>query len=295
MTDFIVMDNGDNGNTRALFFVDQVDYDRAIGGIQGRVPANPFNSPCTQGGCSRLKRLYSGFMADYPRYAIYYVPAPGSDLDRFGGQLLGYDAYSGEDLPFPDGIARIVPDWRDLSKDPRKYGFHATLKAPMSLAHGRTEPELLAACESFAGKLRPVQVITPVVGSISGFIAIVAAAPSTELERLAADCTREFDSFRAPLSSGERARRSPSDLTPRQRDYLDRWGYPYVMEEFRFHMTLTGRLDAERRESILTMLRDSFSTVGLKTLAIDRIALFRQECSDSRFRIVKHWQLRSNA
>jgi hypothetical protein len=165
----------------------------------------------------------------------------------------------------------------------------------MSLAHGRTEPELLAACESFAGKLRPVQVITPVVGSISGFIAIVAAAPSTELERLAADCTREFDSFRAPLSSGERARRSPSDLTPRQRDYLDRWGYPYVMEEFRFHMTLTGRLDAERRESILTMLRDSFSTVGLKTLAIDRIALFRQECSDSRFRIVKHWQLRSNA
>jgi hypothetical protein len=67
------------------------------------------------------------------------------------------------------------------------------------------------------------------------------------------------------------------------------------MEEFRFHMTLTGRLDAERRESVLTMLRDSFSAVGLKTLTIDRIAVFRQENADSRFRIVKDWQLRGNA
>jgi putative phosphonate metabolism protein len=239
-----------------------------------------------------VTRLYSGIMADYPRYAIYHAPAPGSDLDRFGAQLLGYDAYSGEELPFPNEIIRMAPDWRDLTKDPRKYGFHATLKAPMSLAPGRTEPELLAACESFAGKPRPIPVLTPVVGSISGFIAVVPDGPSAEVEKLAADCTREFDSFRAPLTPADRARRNPSDLTPRQHEYLDRWGYPYVMEEFRFHMTLTGRLAVERREPVLTMLRNSFSVTGLKRLAIDRIAVFRQENSDSRFRIVKHWQLR---
>ena len=89
-------------------------------------------------------------MANYPRYAIYYAPAPGSDLDRFGAQLLGYDAFSGVDLPFPDGILQTTPDWRDLTKEPRKYGFHATLKAPLSLAPGKTEAELLAACEAFA-------------------------------------------------------------------------------------------------------------------------------------------------
>jgi putative phosphonate metabolism protein len=239
-----------------------------------------------------VTRLYSGVMADYSRYAIYHAPAAGSDLDRFGAQLLGYDAYSGEDLPFPNDAIRTAPDWRDLTEDPRKYGFHATLKAPMSLAPGRTEPELLAACESFAGKPRPIPVLTPVVGSIGGFIAVVPDGPSPEVERLAADCTREFDSFRAPLTAADRARRNPSDLTPRQREYLDRWGYPYVMEEFRFHMTLTGRLAAERREPVLTMLRNSFSAIGLNTLAIDRIAVFRQENADSRFRIVKHWQLR---
>jgi putative phosphonate metabolism protein len=239
-------------------------------------------------------RLYSGFMADYPRYAIYYAPAPGSEIDRFGAHLLGYNAYAGDDLPFPDGITQTAPDWRDLTRDPRKYGFHATLKPPLSLAPGKTEAELLAACKSFADTPRAIPVIAPVVDSISGFIAVVPGEPAPELVRLAADCTTEFDSFRAPLTPEDRARRNPSDLTPRQRKHLDRWGYPYVMEEFRFHMTLTGRLNAERREPILTMLRDRFSAIGLKTLAIDRVAVFRQENADARFRIVKHWKLRGD-
>jgi putative phosphonate metabolism protein len=230
-------------------------------------------------------------MATYPRYAIYYVSTPGTDLDRFGTQLLGYDACSGEDLAFPDGILQMAPDWRDLTQDPRKYGFHATLKPPLSLAQGRNEAEFMEACASFAGTPRPIPVIRPVVNSISGFIAVVPAEPSVELERLAADCVNEFDSFRAPLTPDDRVRRNPSALTPRQREHLDRWGYPYVMEDFRFHMTLTGRLGAERRESILTMLRHRFSLIGLKTLAIDRIALLRQDDAGSRFRIVRHYVL----
>jgi 2'-5' RNA ligase len=82
-------------------------------------------------------------------------------------------------------------------------------------------------------------------------------------------------------------------LTPRQREHLERFGYPFVMEDFRFHMTLTGRLDAERRESVLAMLRDRFSKIGLKTLAVDRIAVFRQDDDGSRFRILDHWKLRT--
>jgi putative phosphonate metabolism protein len=227
----------------------------------------------------------------YPRYAIYYTPQPGSALDRFGAELLGCDATTGEDLSFPEGILQLAPDWRELTRDPRKYGFHATLKAPLALAPGKTEAELLAACAAFARTPRPVPVIKPVVGSISGFIAVVPAEPSAELERLAADCVSEFDSFRAPLTAADRARRNPSMLTPRQREYLDRWGYPYVMEDFRFHMTLTGRLTIERHEPVLTMLKDRFYALGLKTLAIEGIALFRQDDADSRFRIMGTYAL----
>jgi putative phosphonate metabolism protein len=231
-------------------------------------------------------------MAPFPRYAIYHAAARGGVLDRFGAHMLGYDGWTGEDLSFPEDVVRSVPDWRDLTQDPRKYSFHATLKAPMALADGKTEAELLAACESFAGTPRPVPVIAPVVNSISGFLAVVPTEPSAELERLAADCVSAFDSFRAPLTPEDRARRNPAKLTPRQCDYLDRWGYPYVMEEFRFHMTLTGRLGSERREPLLAMLRERFAAVGLTRLVIDGIALFRQDDAASRFRIIGHWPLR---
>jgi putative phosphonate metabolism protein len=232
-------------------------------------------------------------MAAIPRYAIYYAPAPGTELDRFGAALLGYDAYTGSELAFPDGVLQMAPDWRDLTQDPRKYGFHATLKAPFSLASDQTEVALVAACEAFAGTPRPIPLIKPVVDSISGFIAVMPGKPSAELELLAADCTRDFDPFRAPLTPEDRERRNPSKLTPRQRERLERWGYPYVMEDFRFHMTLTGRLPDQRREPILAMLRHRFSAIGLDTLAIDRIALFHQDNAQARFRIVNHWELRA--
>jgi putative phosphonate metabolism protein len=231
-------------------------------------------------------------MAPFPRYAIYFTAPQGSDLDRFGAQHLGYDAWSGEELPFPQDVLEAVPDWRALTQDPRKYGFHATLKAPMALADGKTETEFLDACKAFAGAIRAIPMIEPVVQSISGFIAVVPAQAPRELEQLAADCVSAFDGFRAPLTQDDRARRNPAKLTPRQCDYLDRWGYPYVMEEFRFHMTLTGRLDATRREPILAMLQNRFAGLAIDRLAIDRIALFKQDNEATRFRIIGQWPLR---
>ena len=230
-------------------------------------------------------------MTQYPRYAIYYAAAPGSDLDRFGAHLLGYDAYGGHELPFPEGMEQAVPDWHDLTDDPRKYGFHATLKAPLTLAQGSTEAELLAACEAFAETPRPIPVIRPVVGSISGFIALVPTDPPDTLLVLAADCVREFDCFRAPLTPDDRARRNPAQLTARQLGHLDRWGYPYVMEDFRFHMTLTGRLATQRQGTVLPLLQERFAKVNLRVVSVDRIALSRQDDGESRFRIVGHYAL----
>jgi putative phosphonate metabolism protein len=230
-------------------------------------------------------------MTGFPRYAIYFAAGSDSALSRFGAQLLGYDAYTGSELAFPAHAVRAAPDWHDVSADPRKYGFHGTLKAPMALASGKTEAELMAACAAFAGKARPLPLIRPVVDAISGFIAVIPAEPVDALQQLAADCVREFDSFRAELTAEDRARRRPDKLSERQRDHLDRWGYPYVMEEFRFHMTLTGRLDAERRGPILEMLRARFAALKIEKLEIDRIALFRQDDATARFRIIGEWRL----
>lgn len=230
-------------------------------------------------------------MTGFPRYAIYFAAGADHALSCFGAELLGYDAYSGDEISFPQEALHVAPDWRDITTDPRKYGFHGTLKAPMALAPGKTEAELVAACATFAEKARPMPVIRPVVDAISGFIAVIPAEPVDALQQLAADCVRDFDSFRTALTAEERARRKPEKLSERQREYLDRWGYPYVMEEFRFHMTLTGRLDAERRGPILEMLRARIAALKLDRLAIDRIALFRQDDAKARFRIVGEWTL----
>ncbi|MDN4987008.1 DUF1045 domain-containing protein [Bradyrhizobium arachidis] len=230
-------------------------------------------------------------MTGFPRYAIYFAAGTDNALSRFGAELLGYEAYTGDEVSFPQEALHVAPDWHDITTDPRKYGFHGTLKAPMALASDKTEAELVAASAAFAGKARPIPVIRPVVDSISGFIAVIPTEPVEALQQLAADCVRDFDSFRPRLTAEDRARRRPERLTERQRDYLDRWGYPYVMEEFRFHMTLTGRLDTERRGPILEMLRARFARLKLDILVIDRITLFRQDDAEARFRIIGEWML----
>jgi putative phosphonate metabolism protein len=230
-------------------------------------------------------------MTETPRYALYFAPPPRGELGRFGAHLLGYDAFSGKTLRLPVDIEQMLPDWGELTQDPRKYGFHATLKAPMRLADGASETELLTACESFAKAPRPTPVIKPVVNALGDFIAIVPSLPSAELQALAADVVEHFDHFRAPLTAKDRVRRNPDQLPPRQRDYLDRWGYPYVMEEFCFHMTLTGRLPAERREAVLNILRQRFAALDINSLTVDRLALFRQSDADSQFRIVRQYHL----
>ncbi|MEH2512971.1 putative phosphonate metabolism protein [Nitrobacteraceae bacterium AZCC 1564] len=231
-------------------------------------------------------------MPQYPRYAIYFVPSADSVLYRFGASLLGYDAFTGKALPFVDAIETQIDDWKQITVDPRKYGFHATLKAPITLAPGKTEKELVSAIEAFAQTPHTIPVITPVVRAIGSFIAIVPNALSSDLQAFAADCVTTFDNFRAPLTPEDRARRNISALTEKQIAHLDRWGYPYVFEEFRFHMTLTGSLPAERREGVLDVLQTRFACLDLSSIAIEHLALLRQSDVASQFTVIGHWPLK---
>jgi len=230
-------------------------------------------------------------MPSFPRYAIYYAPPAPARLWEFGASLLGYDAWSGDDHPFPGEILDAITDWAEITADARKYGFHATLKAPFALSVETTEAELRAACANFAAGPRTIPIIRPAVDAISGFIAVVPGAASPDLQQLAADCVEMFDPFRAPITPEDRARRKPDLLTSRQRDHLDRWGYPYVMEDFRFHMTLTCRLPDDRRRAVLSMLRHRFEALAVTHLAIDRIVLFRQDSSSACFHVIGDWPL----
>jgi len=224
---------------------------------------------------------------DEPRFAIYFVPGADTPLYRFGAGFIGYDCYSGGELaPSDADLATSV--WTELTQAPRAYGFHATLKAPFRLAAAATEDDLLTAFRRFAAAPRPVPALDPVVRSLGSFIAIVPASPSPAIDRLAADCVTAFDTFRRPLGAQERQSRLGAGLSHRQVEYLDRWGYPYVFEDFRFHMTLTGSIAAaDRRSDIVALLQARFAaTVGSAPVPIAQLALLRQGAPSTRFRVI---------
>jgi putative phosphonate metabolism protein len=222
----------------------------------------------------------------HPRYAIYFVPAPETTLYQAGAALLGYDVYSGKPLPFPDGLAIGHDDWLALTAEPRTYGFHATLKAPFRLAPGRSADELAAQLETFAGAPHVPVAITPAVRTIGSFAALVPGEPCPALDELAADCVRAFDGFRAPLSDDERRKRLAAPLTARHKENLERWGYPYVFEDFRFHMTLTGPVAPPRQDAVLACLRRSLGAIEGRPLPIDRVALLCQPERNTPFHLV---------
>lgn len=231
-------------------------------------------------------------MSLYPRYALYYVPDQESRFYRFGAQVLGYDAFTARDIAFPPELPRPHADWPELTSDPRRYGFHATLKAPFSLRPGKTETDVIVAAQQFAEQHRIIPVIVPVVRTLCSFVAIVPSQRNAALNDLARDCVVAFDPFRAPLSPQDRARRNSVALTPKQRDHLDSWGYPYVMDDFRFHMTLTGSLPRESRDVIAAMLHQGFSALNVTRLPIDKIAIFKQQDGLSQFGIIATFDLK---
>jgi hypothetical protein len=156
------------------------------------------------------------------------------------------------------------------------------------LRDGAGEADLVAAFDRFVATPRALPVITPVVRAIGSFIAVVPDAPSAALSQLADDSVRDFENVRAPLSAYDRGRRLKSPLTPQQIEHLDRWGYPYVFEEFRYHMTLTGSLPAAKREAVLPFLQAEFAKLGVASMEIGHAAIFKQPSSDQRFTVLRH-------
>ncbi len=208
------------------------------------------------------------------RYAIYFAPPADDRLSQTASRWLGRDAFTGQDLALPTIAGIDEATQRTLTADPRRYGFHGTLKAPFELAEGRDEDELLSIFECFVADLDPFEIPEIVLHQLGPFFALVPSALSAELQDLAEDAVHRFDPFRAPLSEADFARRKPESLPERQRRYLREWGYPYVFEEFQFHLTLTGPVPTETSGVMRSALESTFAEHIGKPLHVTSVALF---------------------
>lgn len=210
------------------------------------------------------------------RFALYYAPAPSSALWRHGSIWLGRDAATGATLDAD--IGGLDPERRHaVTHAARRYGFHATLKAPMALDATLEGKDLDRALAAWAAAHAPVTVGRIVLKPIGGFLALVPERQSEALTAFAGRVVADFDGFRAPLSAEDRARRHASAaLTPRQAELLDRYGYPYVMEEFLFHMTVCDSVEGAVQAEVMAAAERWFAPVLAEEIVLDRISLFHE-------------------
>lgn len=210
-----------------------------------------------------------------PRYAVYFAPGDASELAEFGRQVLQAEPLQN------DHPARL-----SITRKAAHYGFHSTLKAPMELAQGYDKNALLEAVEAFVeNKTKlPLTGIGPNVHKGFHALTLSHSATTAAVDQFAADVVKSFDHFRAPLSDADRVRRNPAQLSQRQRHHLDLYGYPHVLEDFSFHMTLSHRVDSEAvSASYHKWLDELFSHTVTQSPELDRLAVYWQPNRSTAF------------
>jgi putative phosphonate metabolism protein len=228
-------------------------------------------------------------MTTFRRYALFWAPPRGSALARFGASWLGWDAEAGELVPHPD-VPRLPVPVAEITATPRRYGFHGTLKPPFRLAEGAGFAGLDRAAAALAGRIPPFQAPALEPARIGAFVALVPSAPGPALDALAAACVQELDAFRARPDERELARRRAHGLSPRQEEHLARWGYPYVLDQFRFHLTLTGALEREDGDEVFDILAGLTAPFCAAPLPVTELCLFG-EGESGHFRIIRRYAL----
>lgn len=219
---------------------------------------------------------------DGRRFALYFAPEDGSALAEFGWWWLGRRPDSTALAPLPE-VGLDPAHQAGLVADARRYGFHATLKAPFRLAEGADEAGLMDTAADFARRRRPFVEPPFTLQDLHGFLALRPRQPSAAIDALAGDCVQAFDRFRAPPTDAERRRRLASPLTERQKERYERWGYPYVFDEFRFHMTLTRSLRDGERDEVRHLLDRLSAAVQKEPVEFRSLCLFVQETAGAPF------------
>lgn len=207
----------------------------------------------------------------FARYAIFATMPEGQALE-FCTSLLGWDSRSVRAVPHPrlDGLPMPI---EELTHTPRKYGLHATIKPPFRLAVGTSLEDLAKSIRQLCEDRTRVQFDGLSVTKLGGFLALTPQGDTAGVNALAADTVATLDAFRAPMSQAELDKRKRPNMPPQLLNNLERWGYPHVMEAFKFHMTLTGKMPRKQAEQALSVLRPIIDPMLPKPFSITSMSL----------------------
>jgi hypothetical protein len=217
------------------------------------------------------------------RVAVYYTPAADDPLVEAASSWLGRDAFGRSVDPQYDHAAAVDA--------PRRYGFHATIKAPFRLAPGSVLGDIDRALAEFCAAEVPVGIGPLQIVRLGSFMALVEATPEPALQLLAARVVESFDRHRAPCSETELADRRAAGLTAAEEASLVGWGYPFTHDAFRFHMSLTGSLPEADLDAVEPELRRRFASLVGHPMTIDGLALFVEPTAAADFKVHARYPL----
>ena len=207
------------------------------------------------------------------RCALCFTPPADDALTIAAARWLRRDPYTGARISWPiEGL--VETDHAFLTAAPRRLGFHGSLKPAFRLSGDYAIADIQAALAKFCRRVPPVTVEAMRISLLDNFFALIPASPNPELDELAADFVTVFDQYRSPTSDLDLARGDIGRLNGRQFANLMAWGHPHVLDQFRYHMTLTGPIDELERDYVAQMLKRHFGTVIESPLCISQVALF---------------------
>jgi len=227
-----------------------------------------------------------------PRYAVYFSPCITSPWWSFGASWLGRDECRNTHLAQPD-IAHITQaEFEHATQEPRRYGFHATLKAPFHLIDNMDISDLKFRLKTLAAQIQPVELGALSVVSMMNFVALVPQTKSVSLSALAEKCVTELDDLRAPLTALEIARRRVDPKDTRGQFLLQKYGYPHVLERFLLHFTLSGSVTPQVADHLVRAGLDPIHQLNQSApLVLDRLCLFEEEKQGQPFRRIADMEL----
>lgn len=221
----------------------------------------------------------------FERYAIYWAPRAGTPLAAFAADWLGRDNDTGEAAASRQNFGLDAASAERVTRGAARYALHATIKAPFRLRDGVTESELTGAMATFCARRRRFQTGALRLHRFSRFLALVPSSDTAELDWLADSCTTHFDSFRASLNDADRARR-PADMPARQQVLFEQFGYPFIFDNFMFHITLAGPLGAPEMDAVEASLAPAVEPFTAEPFAVEDLCLFGDPGADNPFTLV---------
>ena len=221
-----------------------------------------------------------------PRYALYFAPQAESPWHRFAQRWFGRCAIAGEQHAVEDVPGMTASRYAEIVADPARYGFHATLKAPFRLRSDAVPGTLISELERLCARMAPFRLPALEPRRLADFIALVPVHDDPRVDEIAAECVRSFDPLRAASSVQELQRKRQAGLTARQEALLEIWGYPYVMDQYRFHLTLTGALDRCTQAEVDALLDAARHLLPAEPPEFDSICVFREPAPGAPFELM---------